>query len=135
MEYLKLKAPLYMLAGVVGVLVLIFLAVTSFLPMRRRVFPQYLQFRNWHTMLSIAALLLSIWHVLGAGFYLASWYAAGVFMLIVAGAPLVGYRTRRRGPVPVRVRVVNASDADRQVLAAFIGALMLSGLFSLVRNI
>ena len=98
-EYIKLKAPPYMLAGLVGALVLSFLAATSFLPLRRRLFPQYLQFRNWHTALSIAALLLSLWHVLGAGYYLSTWYGAAVFILIVAGAPLLGYRARRRGPL------------------------------------
>lgn len=134
-EYLKLKAPLYMLAGLAGALVIVFLAITSLPRLRRRVFSRYSLFRSRHTVLSIAVLALTVWHVLGADYYLPTWYAKTSFVLIAGGAPLFGYVTRRRGPPRRLTRVVSPHDADLLSLTGFLGAILLALVFSTLRNV
>jgi hypothetical protein len=67
LDYLLPTAPGYMAAGLVGLLLSFALIVTSLARYKRR-WPQT-SWRRWHAGISIAALGLMLWHVLGAGYY------------------------------------------------------------------
>ena len=134
LEYLKLTAPVYMWSGVLGGLALLALAVSSFPRLRRRFYDRYAHFRAWHLGLSITALLLAAYHVLGADYYLDSGYAKGLFILVVAAAPTLAYLKRRNQRTPGSTHVTDSADADRQALAVVVGAVILAGIFSLLRN-
>jgi hypothetical protein len=87
-HYLDTDMPHYMWVGLGAfgaLLATIFLALPQF---RRYWHTRYRQFRNWHYVLSLAIILLSVWHVIGSGFYFSvseSWLLAvyaGAFVLM-----------------------------------------------------
>ncbi len=66
-EYLKLGASAAMLAGLVALLFAVILLVSSPRGTHSRL--TYRAWRQWHMLLSLAAVGLTLWHVLGAGYY------------------------------------------------------------------
>ncbi len=76
LDYLLPTAPGYMLAGLVALLVLLALVVTSLGRVKRR-WPQA-SWRRWHAFMSITVLAGIGWHLLGAGYYFRDWVGAGV---------------------------------------------------------
>lgn len=134
-EYLRLRAPLYMVAGIVAAVAIAGLSISFSPGLRQRLFPEYAGFRTVHTPLSIAALLLALWHVLGTDYYLSAWYEKAVFAALIAGPPLYGYRRRRR---PRRTRDAESrpvSSANRQLAATGIAACLLAAAFAAMRNL
>lgn len=134
-EYLKLKAPLYMLAGIIGAVLILFLTITSFPNMRQRVYRMFKQFRYLHLVLSISAMGLAAWHVLGTAYYSNTWYKQLLLILIIIGIPLFAYWSRRtRGTSPGTARLVSAWHADHQGLNGFIFALAISVAWAGLKN-
>jgi hypothetical protein len=134
-EYLKLKAPLYMLAGITGSVLILFLTITSFPKMRQRVYRMFTRFRYLHLVLSISAMGLSAWHVLGAAYYANAWYKQLLLIMIIIGVPLFAYWSRRsHGTAPGTARLVSARHADHQGLNGFIFALVISVAWAGVKN-
>jgi len=70
LEHLKPTAPLYMLAGLVASLILLFLVIGSIPRWRRRIWPNYHRFKFLHAWLAVVCIALSCWHILGSSFYL-----------------------------------------------------------------
>jgi len=66
-EYLKLGASPAMLAGLVALLIVIALLLSS--PRSRQSRLTYRTWRQWHAWLSLAAIALILWHVVGAGYF------------------------------------------------------------------
>ncbi|MGH8598329.1 MAG: ferric reductase-like transmembrane domain-containing protein, partial [Gammaproteobacteria bacterium] len=66
-EYLKLSAESAMLAGLFGILLVVALVISSRYRENLRI--GYRSWRTWHGVLSIAAIGLIGWHLLGAGYY------------------------------------------------------------------
>lgn len=136
MEYLKLKAPWYMHAGLVSFLCLAVLAISSFPAPRRRIYPRFALFRRWHLSLSIAALGLACWHVLGAAFYLSAWYQQLALALVAIGMPAYAYRRRRMIRAPANLSsVTSIAHADRQSVMGLLVAVCLAGAYAGLRNI
>ncbi|MGI9328736.1 MAG: hypothetical protein ACR2PZ_26210 [Pseudomonadales bacterium] len=100
-EYLKWRAPLYMHAGNLALLLLLLLSVISTARVRLALHRSFHSFRNLHRLLSVLAMGLCLWHVLGSGYLArAGWQ---VTMLIGISAVLaalwLGYPERQRWPV------------------------------------
>jgi len=135
-EYLKLKAPWYMHAGLISFLCMLGLAITSFPALRMKMYGRFPRFRAWHLGLSIAALGLAIWHVLGASFYLSEWYQQAALSALAVGLPLVAYRRRRAvQAVPTLARVTSIAHADVQGTLAVVVALALAATFAGLKNV
>lgn len=122
--YLRPGAPLYMWAGLVGLLVLSVLIILARLPDRWRVHRNFRSFRTVHRILGVVVVAASVWHVVMSGFYLSSPVQVAVLVLIVLGACLGRGGWARLGQSPV---------ADGAGLALVAGAAC--GLFVLLRNI
>jgi len=67
-EYLKWRAPAYMHAGNVGFLLLVVLCILPVRRIRRLLHRDFNQFRRLHRGLSLIAITLAAWHVLGSGY-------------------------------------------------------------------
>lgn len=70
LEYIKPDAPLYMWAGVAGLLLIVLTVIVSVIPTRLRVFGTSARFKNGHRAIGVVAVVLSGYHIVGAGFYL-----------------------------------------------------------------
>lgn len=109
LEYLEPGAPLYMIAGVLALLVLLVLTAASYPGPRQRVWRNWPAFRAWHRWLWFGLLLAIAWHVVGAGFYLdtdaARLLGLAVLVLLPLGfwidRRLIPYRSRAQDPGPV----------------------------------
>jgi len=135
-EYLKPRAPWYMHAGTVGLVCVLILAITSFPTPRKRVYGRFPRFRGWHLGLSIAALGLAVWHVLGAGFYLHAWYHQLLLGLVAIGLPTLAYVRRRVSkPVPSFARITATTHADRQSVVGLVAAIAVAGLYAGLKNV
>lgn len=135
-EYLKLKAPWYMHAGMVSFLCMLALAITSFPTARRHIYRHFPRFRGWHLGLSVGALVLALWHVVGAGFYLSTWYHGLMLTLLATGLPVFAYqRRRRKQPLPGFAGVVSVTHADKQGILGLAVAVALAGIFAGLRNV
>ncbi len=106
LEYLKLSAPDYMLAGLLAVVLLVFLLVHAERAGRRM--RRYGNWRASHRWLSIGVIFLTAYHVAGSGFYLGSWTAAAALITVCAlpmlatfAVPLLVPRSKSGGP-PIR---------------------------------
>jgi hypothetical protein len=90
-EYLKPGAPLYMWAGVLGLLLLAALTVIAMPHVRSRLHKRYSGFRLWHRVLAILTIIGAAGHIAGSNYYIDSGYAAGVFVIVVV-AVTAGHR-------------------------------------------
>lgn len=95
LEYLKPTAPLYMLAGLAALLLLLVLVISSVTGWRKRLWPDYRRFRRLHGWLAIACVALTGWHVAGSHFYLNSPLKLGTGALAVV--VVIGCYLRGRG--------------------------------------
>jgi hypothetical protein len=135
-EYLKLKAPWYMHAGLVGFVCVLVLASTSFPAPRKWLYGRFPRFRGWHLGLSIAALGLSVWHVLGAGFYLSQWYQQLALGALAIGVPMFAYQRRRTGrPLGTLAPVASVAHADKQSMLGLVVAIGLASIFAGLKNV
>lgn len=92
-EYLKLSAPAYMLAGIVSAMVLLVLIVQS--KRSRRRYAHFTTWRRIHVLLSWSAIVLMAWHVVGSGYYVVSSTGSSVLFGALL-APGVGALLRKR---------------------------------------
>jgi predicted ferric reductase len=72
LEHLKPTAPLHMMSGLLALILMLVLVLSSIPTVRRRVWPNYHLFRHIHGLLAVAIVLLVFYHVLVSGFYLNS---------------------------------------------------------------
>lgn len=102
LQHLKLSAPLYMLAGLAALVLLLVLCISSITALRKRIWPDYHRFKMIHAALAIGCVALSGWHIIGSSFYLNSSLKLGVASISVSG--LLGYYlySRLRGADRVR---------------------------------
>ena len=69
-EYLKLKAPPYMLAGMASGLLLLVVTVGAVPTLRAKAYARPRTFRRWHRRLSWFCLVLAAYHMAASGFYI-----------------------------------------------------------------
>ncbi len=135
-EYLKLRAPLYMLVGIAGYLLVVLATISSFPTPRRVLYRSFSRFRRWHLIGSIAAILTSVWHVLGTKFVINGILHSLLFCLLVLSVPAYAYG-RRRFAAPLTRPAPPLSDdlADRQGITSFAVCLALAGVYAGTRNL
>ena len=92
-EYLKLSAPWSMLSATIAAVVLLVITISSLF--RAELNVRYRAWRNWHIGMSIAAMALTTFHIVDAGFYLNSSIKKAVFVTLVAGPSLVSFGVSR----------------------------------------
>ena len=80
-HYFSLDAPHYMWAGMLSLLPLIILTLTSTAKSRRDWHGSYQRFRKLHTVLSIVTVALVLWHIIGSGFYVSLWEGALLILM------------------------------------------------------
>ncbi|MEE8079111.1 MAG: ferric reductase-like transmembrane domain-containing protein, partial [Pseudomonadales bacterium] len=130
-EYLKLRAPLYMLAGIGGYLLVVLATVSSFPTPRRVLYRGFSRFRQWHLIVSVAAILTSVWHVLGTNFVINGILHSLLFCLLVLSVPAYAYG-RRRFTASLTRPAAPLSDelADRQGSTSFALCLALAAVYA-----
>ena len=92
-EYMKLSAPGYMLAGTASAVMLLLIVALSKRPRRR--FSRYNAWRRTHAMLSLSAIVLMTYHVTGSGYYLVPSIWAWLLTAIVAAPTCLSVIGRR----------------------------------------
>ncbi len=111
LEYLKPSAPNYMLLGILAWLLLIATTYTSLPVPRKQTYPDFSSFRGWHRILYLALLSMAAWHTFATDFSLSNHWQVITLLLLLVGAPLIAYLSRRAGAAPP---VSDAPDGDRQ---------------------
>jgi len=71
-EYIKFDAPFYMLLGVLALVLIIFLTLTSLLLFRKKAYRDRYIFLQWHNYLSHVILIISVLHTALSGYYFIS---------------------------------------------------------------
>jgi hypothetical protein len=94
-EYLKLTAPLYQLAGIAAFGVLLVLTVTSLATSRRRLWHSHRNFQATHIAFGCLALALLAAHVITAGRYTGGYGRRVLFVAAAAGGIAMLLRRRR----------------------------------------
>jgi len=94
LEHLKISAPLYMLAGLLGAVLLLLLVLSSVTAVRRRIWRDYHRFRALHGWLALACVLLTLWHLAGSQYYLNTPLKLTLAGLCCIGVPGIYLRER-----------------------------------------
>jgi hypothetical protein len=132
LQYWRLSAPLYMLAGITAAMLLIILVAIAFPAPRRKLFGSQATFRRWHRYGSFTVIGLAAWHILGSGFYLDSRVKQLVFAAVAIAPPLwVMCRPARERPAAA-VRL-DSSDAKIETARIALGSLTAAALFAALR--
>lgn len=84
LEYFSLRAPWYMLAAWLAWFLFLYLCLASVRPFRQYLSAKGLVFRLSHGLLSIVALLASLYHIIGSEFYLKAFNLWAVSAVLVA---------------------------------------------------
>lgn len=135
-EYLKLRAPLYMLAGIGGYLLMVLATLSSFPAPRRVLYRGFARFRQWHLIVSIAAILTSVWHVLGTKFVISGFLHSMFFCLLVLSVPAYAYGRRRFAASLPRPAPPQSDDlADRLGMTSFAACLALAAVYAGTKNL
>jgi DMSO/TMAO reductase YedYZ heme-binding membrane subunit len=93
-EYLMPTMPWYQAAGVLALLLLVALGLTSTRDSRRRLWASHRDFQAIHILLSIAALVLITVHVIATARYTHGWPAVGIYLATSVAA--LGMLLRQR---------------------------------------
>ena len=123
LEHLKPTAPLHMLAGLLALLLMFLLVLSSLPRVRRRLWPNYHRFRHLHAVVSVSVVALSFYHVIESGYYLNHLWKIVAMGTIVAAVIMV-YALRQHGSIAGGVdRTRNSARFSHQVSY---GALLLA---------
>lgn len=91
LAHLKPTAPLHMLAGLLALVLMVLLVVSSIPVCRRSLWPDYHLFRHLHALTAVAIVALTFYHVLASGFYLNSPWKLG--LVTALGTGILAYYT------------------------------------------
>jgi DMSO/TMAO reductase YedYZ heme-binding membrane subunit len=117
-EYLKLTAPLYQLAGIAALILLLCMAATSVAASRRRLWRSHRDFQATHIALSCLALALLAAHVITAGRYTAGIGRRLLIIIVAAGAVAMLLRYRRGAAAPQATAVRRLAFGRHSALVA-----------------
>jgi hypothetical protein len=141
LEYLKPKAPAYMIGGLFGAIAVLAITVTSFPTVRRRCYATFANFRLWHRYGVIAVLLLSAWHVVGANYSLstdaesATASRLALYAAVCVLLPLTAFARRRLArPLPVGRRPASEDAADRDAAWVILVLVVLTLIYAGLKN-
>lgn len=134
-EYWKLSAPPYMLAGIGALLLLAAIVASGYPKPRRWLFANAAQFRHTHGIASILLTALVAWHIAASALYLDTRFKQALFVVILVGVPLWLIRRPDLQRPSVEARRREPDEARRET--AYIGAvaLTMAVAFSALRNL
>ncbi len=139
LEYWKLSAPPYMLAGIAALLLLGTIAGTGYPKPRRALFSSPKRFRRTHRIASLLLMGLVAWHIAGSALYLDTRLKATLFAIALVGLPLwlIRRRALARPPIGPAIDVPRREPADarKETLRIGAGALALAVVFAALRNV
>lgn len=134
-EYLKPKAPAYMLLGIVGFVIMLFVTITSLPGPRRRIYARFSNFRRWHLGLSIAALITAAWHVVGTDYLIAGPWKLTAVLLLALLLPAFAYLIRRRGLSTATGQSPQSAEfANRSVVLSSLICVLLANIYAVAKN-
>jgi len=133
-EYWKLSAPPYMLAGIVALLLMAAIIASAYPKPRRWLFATPSAFRRTHGIASIALTGLAAWHIAGSALYFDTPLKQVVFVAVMVGAPLWLIRRPDLQRPLVEAPRREAGEARREALYIGAAALAIAATFSLLRN-
>jgi len=109
LEHIKPTAPLHMLAGLIAMILLLLLFISSIPALRRRLWRNYYLFRHVHAVVAVMVVGLVLYHVLLSGFYLNSYWKTGLLATVTV-ATVAWYAVGQYPLVPANfLRVRNSS--------------------------
>jgi len=134
-EYLKPKAPAYMLLGILGFVIMLFVTITSLPGSRRRIYARFSHFRGWHLGLSVAAVIAAAWHVVGTGYLIKGPWQLTALVLLTLLLPAFAYLARRQGLGTVTgQRPESAGVANRSAILALLICMLLTNFYAVAKN-
>ena len=127
-EYLKLTAPLYQMAGIAAFLLLLILVATSVANLRRRLWRSHRNFQATHIILGCLLLALLAAHVLATGRYVNGYGRRMVLCAVAAGGIALLLLRRRALQSAASDAVVRRFAFGRHstIIVGVIGATMLA---------
>ncbi len=134
-EYWKLSAPPYMLAGIVALLLMAAIVASGYPKPRRWLFASPALFRRTHGIASIALTGLIAWHIVGSALYLDTRFKQTVFVALMVGAPLWLIRRPDLQRPLVDAQRREPDEARRETLYIGAAALAIAATFSVLRNL
>lgn len=134
-EYWKLSAPPYMLAGIVALLVMAAIVASGYPRPRRWLFANPAQFRRVHGLASMLLTALAAWHIAGSALYLDTRLKQAVFVALLVGVPLWLIRRPDLQRPLVDAERRAPTEARRETLYIGAAALTLAATFSTLRNL
>ena len=134
LEYWKLSAPPYMLAGIAALLLMSAIVATSYPKPRRILFATATRFRRVHGIAAFALTALVGWHIAGSALYLDTPFKQSAFVVALVGVPL--WLSRRPALQRPFVDAPRREPGEARREAFYIGAagLLLVVVFSVLRN-
>jgi len=135
LEYWKLSAPPYMLAGFVALFAMIAILASAYPGPRRAVFDSPQRFRRVHRIASLALAALVAWHVAGSALYLDTRVKQTLFVAAFVGIPT--WLSLRPSPERSLIDAPRRSADEARRETVWIGAALLAvgAAFTLLRNL
>ena len=134
-EYWKLSAPPYMLAGIGALLLLAAIVASGYPKPRRWLFANPAQFRRTHGIASILLTALVAWHIAASALYLDTRFKQALFVVILVGVPLWLIRRPDLQRPSVEARRREPDEARRETVYIGAVALTMAVAFSALRNL
>ena len=134
-EYWKLSAPPYMLAGIGALLLMAAIAASGYPRPRRWLFASPARFRRSHGAASIVLTALVAWHIVGSALYLDTRFKQALFVFVLVGVPLWLIRRPDLQRPIVEAPRREPGEARRETLYIGAAALTMAAAFSLLRNL
>jgi hypothetical protein len=135
-EYWKLAAPHYMLAGIVGSVLMAVLTASAYTKPRRLLFTTPARFRRSHGLASLVLSVLVAWHVAGSAFYFDTPFKAVLCVMALIVLPTWWVRRAAASARPLSdgpMRSVAQARGETLRLGAV--GLLIAVAFSLLRNL
>jgi hypothetical protein len=134
-EYWKLSAPPYMLAGIGALLLMAAIVASGYPRPRRWLFANPALFRRSHGVASIVLTGLVAWHIVGSALYLDTRFKQALFVFVLVGVPLWLIRRPDLQRPLVQAQRREAGEARRETLYIGLAALTMAAAFSVLRNL
>jgi hypothetical protein len=125
LEYLTLRAPWPMLAGLMALVLFVFLSLSS--RWRLQLGWRHASWRRWHGWLSALALTAMAWHIVDASYYFNRWTTAAALLWMLAVPTLLSLWLRRRplARAPLEHSAFGASPPGARRVVSFIALIWL----------
>ena len=134
LEYWKLSAPPYMLAGIAALLLMSAIVATSYPKPRRVVFSTPARFRRIHGIGAVVLTALIAWHIAGSALYLDTPFKQTSLAIALVGVPLwLRQRPALQRPLVDALRR-EPGEARRETFYIGAAGLLLAIVFSVLRN-